>query len=199
MVENLWERDHFSYEGKFYRVEDGIMQPKPLTKPRPPIYAGGESEAAKDLIARKCDAYVMHGDEPDVIGRRIDDMRRRRDKLGLGPMMYGVAAYSVVRDTEEKARAEVARITDVKGSAAGYKNYQQWLSGTQLEKRVSLEEYSVSNRGLRSGLVGTPGRVAERVAAFGAVGVDLLLLQCSPQMEEMERFADQVIRPTRGA
>lgn len=198
VVENLWERDHFNYEGKFYRIEDGVLQPKPLTKPRPPIYAGGESEAAKDLIARKCDAYVMHGDEPDVIGRRIDDMRRRRDKLGLGPMMYGVAAYSVVRDTEDQARAEVARITDVKGSAAGYKNYQQWLSGTQLEKRVSLEEYSVSNRGLRSGLVGTPGRVAERVAAFGAVGVDLLLLQCSPQLEEMERFADQVIRPTRG-
>jgi FMNH2-dependent dimethyl sulfone monooxygenase len=196
VVEGLWERDHFSFEGKFYRVEDAVLQPKPLTKPRPPIYAGGESEAAKDLIARKCDAYVMHGDEPDVIGRRIDDMRRRRDKLGLRPMTYGVAAYSVVRDTEAEARAEVGRITDVKGSAAGYKNYQQWLSGTQLEKRVSLEEYSVSNRGLRSGLVGTPGQVAEQVAAFEAVGVDLLLLQCSPQMEEMERFADQVIRPS---
>ena len=195
VVQNLWERDHFSYEGKFYRVEDNILQPKPLTKPRPVIYAGGESEAAKDLIARKCDAYVMHGDPPDVIGRRIDDMRVRREKLGLGPMIYGVAAYSVVRDTEAQARAEVTRITDVKSSAAGYKNYQQWLAGTQLEKRVSLEEYSVSNRGLRSGLVGTPGQVADRVAAFEAVGVDLFLLQCSPQLEEMERFADQVIAP----
>ena len=197
MVESLWERDHFNYEGKFYRVEDAVLQPKPLSKPRPPIYAGGESEAAKDLIVRKCDAYVMHGDAPDVIGGRIDDMRMRRDKLGLGPMTYGVAAYSVVRDTEAEATAEVTRITDVKGSAAGYKNYQQWLSGTQLEKRVSLEEYSVSNRGLRTGLVGMPGRVAEQVAAFEKVGVDLLLLQCSPQLEEMERFADQVIRNTR--
>jgi FMNH2-dependent dimethyl sulfone monooxygenase len=58
---------------------------------------------------------------------------------------------------------------------------------------VSLQDYSVSNRGLRSGLVGTPEQVAERVAAFSAVGVDLLLLQCSPQLEEMERFADGVI------
>ena len=198
VVENLWERDHFNYEGKFYRIEDAVLQPKPLTKPRPVIYAGGESEAAKNLIARKCDAYVMHGDAPDVIGKRIDDMRQRREKLGLGPMIYGVAAYSVVRDTEADARAEVARITDVKSYAAGYKNYQQWLSGTQLENRVSLEEYSVSNRGLRSGLVGTPGQVADRVAAFEAVGVDLLLLQCSPQLEEMERFADQVISPLAG-
>jgi FMNH2-dependent dimethyl sulfone monooxygenase len=110
-------------------------------------------------------------------------------------MTYGVAAYSIVRDSEAEAQAELARITDVKGSAAGYKNYQQWLAGTQLESRVSLEDYSVSNRGLRSGLVGTPEQVATRVEEFAAVGVDLLLLQCSPQLEEMERFAETVIRP----
>jgi FMNH2-dependent dimethyl sulfone monooxygenase len=139
----------------------------------------------------------MHGDPPEKIGERIADMTQRREKLGLGPMIYGIAGYSVVRETDTEARAEVARITDVKGSAAGYKNYQQWLAGTQLEQRVSLEDYSVSNRGLRSGLVGTPAQVADRVAAFEAVGVDLLLLQCSPQLEEMERFADRVIRALR--
>ncbi len=86
------------------------------------------------------------------------------------------------------------RITDVEQSAAGYENYQQWLAGTQLEQRVSLEDYSVSNRGLRSGLVGTPEQVAERVAEFEAAGVDLLLLQFSPQVEEMEHFSEAIIR-----
>jgi FMNH2-dependent dimethyl sulfone monooxygenase len=37
-----------------------------------------------------------------------------------------------------------------------YGNYQQWIANTQLEQRLSLEDYSVSNRGLRSGLIGTP-------------------------------------------
>jgi dimethylsulfone monooxygenase len=41
--------------------------------------------------------------------------------------------------------------------------------------------------------VGTPEQVAERVRELEAVGVDLLLLQCSPQLEEMERFAEQVM------
>jgi len=40
----------------------------------------------------------------------------------------------------------------------------------------------------------TPDAVAERVAEFEAAGVDLLLLQCSPQLEEMEIFSDSVIR-----
>jgi dimethylsulfone monooxygenase len=109
-------------------------------------------------------------------------------------MKYGVAGYAIVRDSEGEAQRELARITDVKQSAAGYGNYQQWLSNTQLEQRVSLEDYSVSNRGLRSGLVGTPQQIRDRIAEFERAGVDLLLLQFSPQLEEMERFAAQVIR-----
>lgn len=196
VVDNLWKQDHFSFTGKYYRVEDSILQPKPLSKPRPFLYAGGESEAAKELIASQCDGYVMHGDTPEAIGRRINDLRARRERLGLSPMKFGVAAYSIIRNSDEEVRAEIARITDVNSSGAGYKNYQQWLAGTQLENQVSLEDYSVSNRGLRSGLVGTPDQVAERVAAFEAVGVDFLLLQCSPQLEEMERFSEAIIRVT---
>jgi FMNH2-dependent dimethyl sulfone monooxygenase len=41
--------------------------------------------------------------------------------------------------------------------------------------------------------------VAARVAEFEAAGVDLLLLQMSPQLEEMERFAEAVIAPARRA
>jgi FMNH2-dependent dimethyl sulfone monooxygenase len=197
VVDNMWKRDHFDFEGKYYKVHDTVLQPKPVTRPRPVIYAGGESEAAKNLIAKTCDAYVMHGDPPERVAEKIRDMSARREKFGLGPMIYGVAGYSIVRNTETEAKAELARITDVKQFAAGYHNYQQWLAGTQLEQRVSLEDYSVSNRGLRSGLVGTPQQVLDRVKAFEAAGVKLLLLQCSPQLEEMERFAEQVIRPSR--
>jgi FMNH2-dependent dimethyl sulfone monooxygenase len=197
VVDNLWKHDGYSFEGKYYRVKDTILQPKPASKPRPVIYAGGESETAKELIARTCDAYVMHGDPPERVKAKVDDMAARRDRLGLPPMQYGVAAYSIVRETAAEAQTELTRITDVKQSAAGYHNYQQWLAGTQLEQRVSLEDYSVSNRGLRAGLIGTPAQVADRVAAFAAAGVNLLLLQCSPQLEEMERFADRVIRAVR--
>ena len=58
---------------------------------------------------------------------------------------------------------------------------------------MSLEDYSVSNRGLRAGLVGTPEQIAARIRAFEQAGVDLLLLQFSPQLEEMERFGAEVI------
>ena len=195
VLNGVWSQDHFSFSGKYYRVEDNVLQPKPVSKPRPTLYAGGESPAAKELIAEKCDAYLMHGDAPERVGEKIADLRERRERRGLQPMKFGVAGYAIVRETEREAQEELRRITDVQQSAAGYANYQQWLAGTQLEQRVSLEDYSVSNRGLRSGLVGTPEQVAERVAGFETAGADLLLLQFSPQLGEMERFSQSVIRP----
>src|SRR3954465_2407150 len=128
VVNSMWNRDHFSFEGKYYRVDDAVMQPKPVTKPRPVIYAGGESEAAKEMISKYCDAYVMHGDPPARIREKIEDMSARRKRHGLPRMIFGVAGYSIVRDTEKEAQKELERITDVRGSAAGYQNYQQWLA-----------------------------------------------------------------------
>jgi len=195
VVDRAWKDDHFSSQGKYYRVDDLVLQPKPMaTRPRPVIYAGGESEAAKNLISQKCDAYVMHGDPPEKIREKIHDLSARRKTWGLPRMQFGVAAYAIVRETEKDAHDELRRITDVKQNAAGYQNYQQWLTNTQLEQRVSLEDYSVSNRGLRSGLVCTPEQVAERIEQFERAGVDMLLLQFSPQLEEMERFSELIIR-----
>ena len=64
VVDGLWREPKFSYTGHYYRIENAILEPKPISRPRPTIYAGGESEAAKTLIAQQADAYVMHGDDP---------------------------------------------------------------------------------------------------------------------------------------
>jgi FMNH2-dependent dimethyl sulfone monooxygenase len=108
-------------------------------------------------------------------------------------MQHGMAAYVIVRASEAEAERERARITDVSEGSPGYANYRDFLQNTQLEQQVSREDYSVSNRGLRAGLVGTPEQVAGQIRRFEAAGVDLLLLQCSPQLEEMERFAAEVM------
>jgi len=196
VVDGCWSQQGFNYNGSYYQVRDNVLSPKPISQPRPTLYAGGESETAKNLIAQKCDAYLMHGDDPATVGRKIADMRQRRDELGLPTLVFGVAAYSIVRDSEAEARKEVERITNVQQSARGYANYQQWITGSNLEQKISLEDYSVSNRGLRSGLIGTPEAVSSRLEEFSAVGVDLVLLQSSPQLEEMERFSAQVILPS---
>jgi FMNH2-dependent dimethyl sulfone monooxygenase len=194
VVEGLWREKRFSFDGRYYQTKEAINEPKPAA--RPILYAGGESETAKNMIAGQCDAYVMHGDNAEVIRDKITDMRARRERTGQPPLAYGMAAYAIVRDSEQEAQAEVERITDMKGKPPpGFANFDQWLSGTQLERELKIREYSVSNRGLRPNLIGTPEQLGERIAEFEEAGLDLLLLQMSPQEEEMERFSAQVMRP----
>ena len=193
VVSGMWSEERFSFSGDYYNVADAILEPKPVQKPRPIVYAGGESPRAKEMISKQCDAYLMHGDPPATVADKIADMRARRESLDLPDLVYGVSGYAICRDTEEEVRREYERVTNVSEGAAGFENFQQWLAGTELEQELQVQDYSVSNRGLKGGLVGTPEQLVKRLRAFEAAGVDLVLLQFSPQYEEMERFSESVI------
>lgn len=193
VLKGLWTQETFTYKGNYYDIQNAKLAPKPVQRPNPILYAGGESERGKQLISASCDAYVMHGGTVDEIEKKIADMKVRREATGQEPFQaFGMAAYIVCRDTEEEAAAELARITDVKESS-GYAGYSDFINKSQLEQQIKLYDYSVSNRGLRPNLIGTPEQIADRILAFEQAGVNLLLLQFSPQLEEMERFSKQVM------
>ena len=228
VLDGCWREQNTSHEGRFYNIQDNLLSPKPFPtrtysgyvdpsatagtldpepgglnpRPsRPTLYAGGESETAKNLIAAKCDAYLMHGDDPRTIAAKVEDMpSRRAQHPELPPMIFGVTGYCIVRDSQAEADREVDRITaapDPSTSPAGFANFEQWTTGSRLEKKLSLRDYFVSNRGLYSGLIGTPETVRQRLADFEAAGCSLVLLQSSPQHQEMARFASQVMPPHR--
>jgi FMNH2-dependent dimethyl sulfone monooxygenase len=196
VVGSLWTKERSTFAGRYYSLDEAVCSPKPVK--RPTVYAGGESEAAKAVIVGQCDAYVMHGDPVAAIAPKIADMAARREAVGKPAMHYGMAAYAIVRDSEAEAKRELERITALPPEPPkGFANFDQWLSGTKLERELKLQEYSVSNRGLRPSLVGTPEQVRERIEEYDAAGLNLLLLQMSPQAEEMDRFASQVIAPMK--
>lgn len=195
ILKGLWSETPYSFSGEYYELENTYLSPKPQVNPV--IYAGGESEGGKNAISRFADAYVTHGGTPAELRTKIADLTARRAAVSETPFSsFGMAAYAIVRDTEEEAQAELERITDVRGGAA-YESYQDFVSKSQLETTVDLRDYSVSNRGLRPDLVGTPDQVARRIVEFSEAGVDLLLLQFSPHLREMQRFAEQVIPRVR--
>ena len=191
VVGRLLREDTVTHIGSLYQLDAAILEPKPS---RPPVvYMGGESPKAKQVITNQADAYVMHGDAPEVIAAKVAELSELREATGLPPLQFGVSGYVICRDTQAEASAELDRILNVRSSPEAYASYQDFVEGSQLESRVSLEEYSVSNRGLRSGLVGTPEAIIDRIRGYQQAGVGLLLLQFSPQREEMARFGTDVI------
>ncbi|MCA1030902.1 LLM class flavin-dependent oxidoreductase [Bacillus timonensis] len=193
VLKGMWQEETFSYDGMFYQVQNAKMSPKPVQQPTPILYAGGESEKGKNTIAKVCDAYVMHGGTVEEMKQKISDMKKRRESFHKPPFTsFGMAAYVICRDTEEEALEELKKITDVKHSSA-YAGFKDFTSKSQLEQVIQVQDYSVSNRGLRPYFIGTPMQIAEKMMKYEQAGLDLLLLQFSPQLEEMERFAKEVM------
>jgi len=98
-----------------------------------------------------------------------------------------------VRETEKRSSGGSAAHYDVHQSAAGYGNYQQWLAERNWSSAFRWRIIRFRTRpAVRAGWY--TGAGAEQIAQFEAAGVDLVLLQFSPQFEEMERFAATVIQ-----
>ena len=95
----------------------------------------------------------------------------------------------VEMDTEAEAQREYERITAVDPDSPGYASFEEFRANSNLDVELSKREYSVGTRGLRPNLVGTAEQVADRIREFEAAGVDLLLIQSSPLIEELERIA----------
>lgn len=151
VVDRLWRQPTVSVHGRFYTIDDAVLEPKPVRTPRPTIYAGGESPAARELISRTCDAWLTHGDPPEVVGQRVADMRARRAAHGLPPMAFGTAAYAIVRETEGGRAARTRPDHGRPPERAGIRQ----LSGVD-------REHTARSAGQPGGLLGVEPRAPER-------------------------------------
>jgi probable F420-dependent oxidoreductase len=99
----LWTKDAPRFEGRYVRFADIIMAPKPVQKPHPPLWIGGESEPALRRVARLGDGWYPLGTNPqhplDTLPRLragIERMRKRVSEAGRDPSRIAIG-YRVAR------------------------------------------------------------------------------------------------------
>jgi probable F420-dependent oxidoreductase len=71
VMRRLWCDDVSSYAGEHYRLADCRMYPKPVQLPHPPIYFGGESDAALRRVADLGNGWHGFGHLPDSATERV--------------------------------------------------------------------------------------------------------------------------------
>ncbi|MFZ3236189.1 MAG: LLM class F420-dependent oxidoreductase [Stellaceae bacterium] len=69
----LWTKDDPRFDGKYVKFADVLFEPKPVQKPHPPIWVGGESGPALRRTARLGDGWYPIGTNPQ---HRLDSMKR---------------------------------------------------------------------------------------------------------------------------
>src|SRR2546423_12769366 len=59
----MWTEKRTTFHGRYFHVEDAILEPKPVQKPRPPgMIAGGGEQLTLRAVARLADACNLGGD-----------------------------------------------------------------------------------------------------------------------------------------
>jgi alkanesulfonate monooxygenase SsuD/methylene tetrahydromethanopterin reductase-like flavin-dependent oxidoreductase (luciferase family) len=59
IIKRLWTEDHVSFAGKEIQIKDVTVDPKPLQKPRPPIWIAANSDAAVERAAKLGDDWII--------------------------------------------------------------------------------------------------------------------------------------------
>ncbi len=195
--------DHTELAGDFYRLRDFSLKPKPLNtpqRPHPEIFQGGNSTAARAMAGRVSDWYFSNGRDFDGVTEQINDVRASATQIGRREPKFGLNGFLIARDTEAEARETLREIVAKADTRAvhGFRDAVQQAGpsttdGKGMWQDSGFEDLVQYNDGFRTGLIGTPEQIAERIVAYKRLGVDLFLLGFLHYLEEVEYFGKKVL------
>jgi FMNH2-dependent dimethyl sulfone monooxygenase len=201
-VRQIWTSEHADLAGDFYRLHDVDMRPKPVEVPgraHPEVFQGGNSTAARSMAGRVADWYLANGTTPEHLEEQVRDVRLVAGVHGR-TVRVGVNGFVVARDTEAEARDVVREIvakadhTAVEGFGEAVKQAGRSApDGRGMWQDSSFEDLVQYNDGFRTGLVGTPEQVAERMIELKRHGADLVLCGFLHYLEDVEHFGREVL------
>jgi probable F420-dependent oxidoreductase len=121
----LWTEDDPRFDGRHVRFGDISFLPKPVQKPHPPIWVGGESTPALRRTVRYADAWFPIGNNPhhplDTVARFAEGVQRLRqlaEDSGRDPDTIGLAYYANWFDETRTIRLDDGERHILTGSAA---------------------------------------------------------------------------------
>jgi probable F420-dependent oxidoreductase len=170
LIKALWTDPKTGYQGRIFQLEDGTMAPKPVQKPRPPIWMGVWHPDAIRRTASIADGWMGSGGSSNAaFVRSVPILREALEKAGRDPTTFPISkrVFLSVDERPEAARAELHRWFTVV-----YHNPE----GTDA-----------------SGIHGTPEQVRERLEELIAAGANHLLLNpVARYTEQLEALASAV-------
>ena len=170
IIKALWTEPQVTFKGKYYQLENAEVMPKPLQKPTPPIWIGGDSKRSMELAAELGDGWLVHGHQPDEIDRMFQNIRPllgdRAENFGLG-----AAAFVIMGSDPDAATAKMKKMI----TPEVWERFQKAGIRHELNNRVS----------------GNPQQCLDRLKEYEQVGMTrFILIFLDP--EDAEWFAQDV-------
>lgn len=85
VLDTLYGPDPVSHTGRFWTISPGGFQPKPVQRPRPPLYLGGAAPAALRRIGQRADGWLGVALPPETLRQTRDVLRGHARDAGRDP------------------------------------------------------------------------------------------------------------------
>lgn len=163
LMKALWTQAKVTYQGQIFQLEDGVMGPKPVQKPHPPVWLGGGHPGTLRRAAAIADGWMGSGGSSSAaFAQSVPLVRAALEKAGRDPMSFPISkrVFMSVHERAEVAQAEVHR----------------WFSVVYHNPNLTQE----------GGVYGTPAQVREQLEELVSRGANHLLLN------PVTRYSEQV-------
>jgi probable F420-dependent oxidoreductase len=107
VIKKLWIEDSPSYDGRFYRIRNAPLWPKPVQKPHPPIYFGGRSEAILRATGKMGDGWISWAVSSSEFREKISVIRDIASRVGRKPESVKPACNLIVSVSEDYDEARI--------------------------------------------------------------------------------------------
>lgn len=200
VMKGMWTEDEFTFYGDFYQINAAPMLPKPLH--RIVVFQGGNSTDAQKMAGRASDCLFMNGNSNAGFKAIMSGTISAAIASGRDPseLQFGANGFCIVRPTM-KAATETLRdiisnadVEAVKGFGEAVKNAGRSSSdGTGMWANSSFEDLVQYNDGFKTGLIGTPESVADRIMELKELGMKVILCGFLHYNTELAEFGKTVI------
>lgn len=116
-IKAVWTQDRPVYDGDFVKFDKIGMDPKPVQKPHPPIWIGGESAPALRRTVAMGDVWYPFGSNPkfrmDTLATyqaRVARLHDLADQAGRDPASIGLAYNCAFHSAREQTHMDGGRL-----------------------------------------------------------------------------------------
>jgi probable F420-dependent oxidoreductase len=181
IMKSLWTQDKTNIEGEFYTLKNTGMEPKPIQKPHPPLWFGGQHPKALHRAVRVADGYMGAGPTTTkAFGEQVEHIRRFLDEEGRDPATFPISkrVYLSVDNDEKRAKAWLDEFFQAR---------YPWMIQKNPDFVTDICVW------------GSPARVAEGLGEVIDKGARMIVLNpLRDFVEQMEILAEEVIPALRG-
>jgi len=199
VVRRLWtSEDEFDYAGRFFTIEKGFHQPKPLQKPHPPIMNAGSSAIGARFAAKHADmAFIGFYEDGLESGKaKLDEMRRIGREEFAREFQIWTSCRVVCRPTEREARDYAHYYIYEKGDVAAVETIL--AEQGRRDPNMPPELYERIRRRMVAGwggypLVGTAEQIVDELCRLSAAGLDGIVLSWVNYHDEMRQWITEIM------